>query len=133
MLSDPRVKIVIDDGRRWLRRNPGEKFDLIVQNTTYSWRAYSTNLLSREYMQLTASHLKPGGIAAFNSTFSGDVLETAHQVFPFVQRRFNFIYGGRTDFSRPIAGAEEAYRELRLDGAAVFAGPAYGPEASSGT
>ena len=81
VLSDPRVKIVIDDGRRWLRRNPGEAFDLIVQNTTFSWRAYSTNLLSREYMQLTASHLKPGGIAAFNSTFSADVLETARAVF----------------------------------------------------
>ena len=127
LLSDPRVKIVVDDGRRWLRRNRGEAFDLIVQNTTFYWRAYSTNLLSREYMELVASHLKPGGIAACNSTFSSDVLETARQVFPFVERRFNFIYGSGADFSRATATAEQAYRELSLNGAAVFAEPAYRP------
>jgi SAM-dependent methyltransferase len=120
LLHDPRVEVVIDDGRRWLRRNPGEKFDLIVQNNTFSWRAYSTNLLSREYMQLTAAHLKPGGIAAFNSTHSGDVLATARCVFPFVERRASFIYGSEADFSHPIADAERAYRELKLGGAPVF-------------
>jgi spermidine synthase len=126
VLSDPRVKIVIDDGRRWLRRNPKEAFDLIVQNTTFSWRAYSTNLLSREYMQLTASHLKPGGIAAFNTTFSADVLETARDVFPFVERRTNFVYGGGADFSHVAASAEQAYRELSLGGKPVFEETAFG-------
>ena len=127
VLTDPRIRIVIDDGRRWLRRNEGESFDLIVQNTTFSWRAYSTNLLSREYMQLVASHLKPGGIAAFNSTFSSDVLETARRVFPFVERRTNFIYASAADFSRATTGAEQAFRELGLDGAPVFDEAAYGP------
>jgi spermidine synthase len=120
LLSDPRVKIVIDDGRRWLRRNPEEAFDLIVQNTTFFWRAYSTNLLSREYMRLVKSHLKPGGIAAFNSTFSGDVLETARDVFPFVERRKNFIYSSAKDFSRVTDHAEEVYRELTLGHRPLF-------------
>jgi predicted membrane-bound spermidine synthase len=125
LLSDPRVRIVIDDGRRWLRRNPGEAFDLIVQNTTFYWRAYSTNLLSREYMQLTMAHLKPGGIAAFNSTSSGDVLETARAVFPFVERRKNFIYGGAAYFGRVIDSVEQVYRELALGDHAVFDAPAF--------
>lgn len=120
ILSDPRVKIVIDDGRRWLRRHPTESFDLIVQNTTLYWRAYTTNLLSREYMQLVAEHLKPGGIAAFNSTFSGDVLETAKSVFPFVQRRTNFIYGAMLDFSRVDRSAERAFADMRLNGVPLF-------------
>ena len=127
VLSDARVKIVIDDGRRWLRRNRNEAFDLIVQNTTLSWRSYSTNLLSLEYMQLVASHLRPGGIAAFNSTSSGDVLKTALEVFPFVERRYNFIYGSGTDFSRATGTAAQAYRELRLNGTEVFAEASYGP------
>ena len=127
VLSDPRVKIVIDDGRRWLRSHKKEKFDLIVQNTTFSWRAYSANLLSREYMQLVRSHLRTGGIAAFNSTYSSDVLETARNVFPFVQRRDNFIYGSDNDFSRPTATAERSFRELQLDSRPVFGEADFAP------
>src|SRR4030095_1470015 len=84
-------------------------------------------LLSREYMQLVASHLRPGGIAAINSTFSGDVLVTAREVFPFVERRFNFVYGSQADFSHATATAEQAFREPNLNGTAVFAEPAYRP------
>ncbi|MGJ7512503.1 hypothetical protein [Variovorax sp. GT1P44] len=125
VLSDPRIKIVVDDGRRWLRRNPEERFDLLVQNTTFSWRAYSTNLLSREYLQLASAHLKPGGIVAINSTDSSDVLKTATQVFPFVERRSNFIYGSLSDISHPIADAEMAFREMRLNDHLVFGDAAY--------
>jgi predicted membrane-bound spermidine synthase len=127
LLSDPRIRIVIDDGRRWLRSHKDETFDLIVQNNTFSWRAYSTNLLSQEYMQIVASHLRPGGIAAFNSTNSSDVLETARSVFPFVERRNSFIYGSASEFSHPIATAEQAYRQLQLDGSPVFTDDAFTP------
>ncbi|MDN8618769.1 hypothetical protein [Variovorax ginsengisoli] len=125
LLKEPRIQIVIDDGRRWLRRNPDQAFDLVVQNTTWSWRGYSTNLLSLEYMQLVSSHLKPGGIFAMNSTGSSDVLHTAHKVFPFVERRLNFVYGSKSDFSRPVPTAEAAFRELRLDNSVVFAEQAF--------
>jgi predicted membrane-bound spermidine synthase len=127
LLKDRRIEIVIDDGRRWLRRNPAEHFDLIVQNTTFYWRAYSTNLLSREYLQLVAAHLRPGGIAAFNSTLSSDVLQTAVAVFPFVERRSSFIYGSGADFARATAAGESAFRELALDGTPVFAEQAFRP------
>ncbi len=127
VLSDPRVEIIIDDGRRWLRRNEDQCFDLIIMNTTFYWRAYATNILSREFMQLVASHLKPGGIAGFNSTFSSDVLETARQVFPFVERRDNYVYGSEKYLSRVLVNAEEPFRELSLNGTPVFPAPAYEP------
>jgi hypothetical protein len=76
-------------------------------------------------MRLVASHLRPGGIAAFNSTGSSDVLVTARDVFPFVERRINFIYGSASDFSRSIPLAEQAYRELRLNGENVFSDIAF--------
>ncbi|MCI4039533.1 hypothetical protein MM808_33370, partial [Klebsiella pneumoniae] len=38
LLQDKRVEIVLDDGRKWLRRHPDEKFDLILMNTTWYWR-----------------------------------------------------------------------------------------------
>ena len=126
LLSDPRVTLVTDDGRRWLRRNSGDRFDLIVSNTTFYWRAYSTNLLSSEFMELVSLHLKPQGIAAFNSTFSSDVLKTAHHVFPFVERRDNMIYASHTDFSQVIPGAAQAFRELSVRGEPVFPETAFG-------
>ena len=35
LLRDPRYDIHIDDGRRWLNRNPDRKFDFILQNTIF--------------------------------------------------------------------------------------------------
>src|SRR5207248_3242918 len=60
LLSDPKRTIHIDDGRRWLLRHADEKFDFILQNTTFHWRDHATNLLSVEYFQLCKSHLNPG-------------------------------------------------------------------------
>jgi predicted membrane-bound spermidine synthase len=59
LLDDPRIHIHIDDGRRWLKRNPHTRYDLIVQNITYHWRANAGNLLSREYLSEVRTHLNP--------------------------------------------------------------------------
>lgn len=100
LLGDPRVHIHIDDGRRWLRRHANEKFDLIVMNTTFHWRAYATNLLSREFMELARSRLYPGGVLAFNTTGSPDALATAAAVFPHAYRwaDTNFVYACDRDW-----------------------------------
>lgn len=90
-LTDPRVSIVIDDGRRWLAHHPNEHFDAIVMNTTWYWRAHSTNLLSSEFMQLARAHLAPSGILYFNTTWSPDAMKTALSVFPYGMRCLNFI------------------------------------------
>lgn len=91
ILKDPKVDIVIDDGRRWLHRNPAERFDVIVMNTTWHWRAHITNLLSVEFMELARAHLQPGGLFYFNTTSSDDVQKTAASVFPSAMRVYNFM------------------------------------------
>src|SRR5262249_6617527 len=40
LLRNPKVTVVIDDGRRWLQRHPDRRFDVIVMNTTMHWRAH---------------------------------------------------------------------------------------------
>jgi predicted membrane-bound spermidine synthase len=92
LLGDPKVHIHIDDGRRWLTRHPGLKFDAIVQNTTFYWRANAGNLLSREYLSLCKDHLNPGGVTLLNTTGSLDVAATTQAVFPYVYRYVNFVY-----------------------------------------
>src|SRR5581483_7671211 len=91
LLDNPNVKIEIDDGRRWLRRHPDEKFDFIVMNTTFSWRAHMTNLLSVEFLDLVRAHLEPWGIHYYNTTWSLDVMRTAIQTFPNALRAMNFV------------------------------------------
>lgn len=103
ILDDPRISIDIDDARRWLVRHPDRRYDLIVMNTSFYWRAYATNLLSREFLQLARSHLAPGGVMTYNTTSSPDVLWTARDVFPFVRRYVNFAYVADHDFVAGIA------------------------------
>ena len=89
LLSNPKVNIVIDDGRRWLTRND-RRFDMIVSNTTLHWRAHSTNLLSVEYCRLVRAHLRAGGVYYFNTTGSPTALKTAMVEFPYGLRFMNF-------------------------------------------
>jgi spermidine synthase len=120
ILADPRVHIHIDDGRRWLRRHPQARYDLIVMNTTFHWRAYITNLLSREFLTLAREHLEPGGILAFNATGSPDALYTAAQVFQYAFRwkESNFVYAGNHDFRKPgvavATGLEQVVQGLDM-------------------
>jgi spermidine synthase len=91
LLTDPKRTIHIDDGRRWLLRHPDEKFDFILQNTTFHWRDHATNLLSVEYFQLCKAHLNPGGVIYVNTTDNDDVTFTAAAVFKHVVRVSKFI------------------------------------------
>ncbi len=102
LFNDPRIKFHLDDGRRWLRANPEETFDLIVMNNTFHWRAYSTNLLSVEFMNILSEHMARDGVLAFNATGSPDALATAAAVFPHAFRwsKSNFIYAGKADFRK---------------------------------
>jgi spermidine synthase len=92
LLNDPRIHVHIDDGRRWLRRHPESRFDAIIQNTTFYWRANAGNLVSREYFTEVRQHLDSGGVVLANTTGSFDVLATAQAVFPYAYRYLNFVY-----------------------------------------
>ncbi|MEM3000954.1 MAG: fused MFS/spermidine synthase [Candidatus Nitrosocaldus sp.] len=61
MLADERVKLVIDDGRRFLLRTE-EKFDLILIDPLRSTTAYSNNLYSKEFYEIVKKHLSQGGV-----------------------------------------------------------------------
>jgi spermidine synthase len=118
-LKDPRVHIHIDDGRRWLRRNPGLIFDAIVQNTTYYWRANTGNLLSREYFADIRRHLKPGGVMLANTTGSYDVFATAESVFSDVYRYTNFVVASDRPLTKDMA---RLWQVRRPDGKLFQAG-----------
>lgn len=98
ILRDRRIHVHIDDGRRWLRRHAESRFDLIVMNTTFHWRAYSTNLLAADFLAMARQHLEPRGLLAYNTTGSPDALFTATQTFRHAYRWGNFVYAADWDF-----------------------------------
>jgi spermidine synthase len=119
VLTDPKVEIVIDDGRRWLNRHApedGATFDMIVMNTTWHWRAHATNLLSAEFMEIARAHLAPGGILYFNATGSNDVQKTAATSFPYALRVYNCIAASDTPFAFDKGRWERTLADYAIDG-----------------
>lgn len=116
LLADPRIRLFIDDGRRWLKRHPDEKYDLIVMNTTYHWRAYSTNLLSLQFLRLLKEHMRQGAVLAYNTTQSLDVFRTAADVFPYVYRYENFVFASEDDFKQKLKDGEGHIAAITIDG-----------------
>lgn len=122
-LKDPRVNIVVDDARRWLRLHKARQYDLIIMNTTWHWRSNSGLLLSTEFLQLIKSHMATGAVMAFNATGSGDAFFTASKVFAHAYRYSNFVYAAEFDF-RKRKDSEQArirYTDLQLQGQPFFA------------
>jgi spermidine synthase len=121
-LNDPRVTLHIDDGRRWLNRNPNEHFDIMIMNSVYYWRGQATNLLSADFLRTCQNRLKPGGFVYYNSTGSDDVFYTAAQVFKIVGAKGNFVIG--SDTRLPSTREERRLRLLKfqVDGVPLFGG-----------
>ena len=108
LLSDPRIRIVIDDGRRWLRRNPEARFDLIVENASMHWRAHATHLLSIEHFRLVRDHMTEGGLFFVNTTGSPEVIHTLLEAFPYALRLRGFVAAS----SRPIRFDKDRWKSL---------------------
>ena len=108
VLTNPKVRIVIDDGRRWLRLHPDRKFDAIVSNTTWYFRANAANLLSSEFLELVKAHLKQGGVFFYNTTESARVQRTGCLAFPYGARFLNHMVVSTS----PIAWDFENWRSV---------------------
>lgn len=122
ILSDPRIRIVLDDGRRWLKNHPEEQFDFILMNTSFPWRSNMTNLLSREFLELARQHLRPGGILFYNSLGSPHVHHTAAHVFKHVTTYLSFVAASDAPIAvSPAERRERLLRFARSDGTPVFA------------
>jgi spermidine synthase len=60
VLKDPRVQIVYDDARNFMRTTH-EKFDVISYDSIHPWVKGAASLYTGEYFKLAGEHLNPGG------------------------------------------------------------------------
>jgi spermidine synthase len=119
-LSNPKVELVIDDGRRWMLAHRDRKFDLIVMDTIYHWRAHATNLLSVEYLNLARSLLKPGGVIYFNTTFSDEAEHTGAVLFPYAYRHALFMAVSETPIQIDKSRWRRVLENYSLEGKRMF-------------
>lgn len=61
VLTDPRVRPVIADGRNFLLTSPG-RYDVIISEPSNPWIGGVASLFSREFFEQARSHLMPGGL-----------------------------------------------------------------------
>jgi predicted membrane-bound spermidine synthase len=88
VLTNNRARIYHEDARTVLKLSPG-KYDVILAEPSNPWMVGVASVFTREFYQLAASRLKPGGIVAqWFQTYEMDdptvdvVLRTFGSVFP---------------------------------------------------
>jgi len=120
ILNNPKITIITDDGRRWLRANPNRHFDAVVSNTTWYFRASVTNLLSTEFLDIVRRHLNPGGIFFYNTTDSDRVQRTGCLAFAHGARFTNHIVVSDAPIAWDFQRWRHTLESYRIDGAPIF-------------
>jgi spermidine synthase len=120
VLRNPKVTVIVDDGRRWLRLNSDRRFDAIVANMTFNFRANASNLLSMEYLDLIKTHLRPNGIFFYNTTGSTRVQRTACLDFPHGARFTNHMVVSPSPIDWDFGRWRRVLEAYRIDGRPVI-------------
>jgi spermidine synthase len=120
VLHNPKVTIITDDGRRWLTHHPDRRFDAIVSNTTWNYRANVSNLLSSEFLELVRQHLNPKGIVFYNTTGSERVQRTACLAFPYGARFTNHMVASDSPIDWNFGRWRQVLQSYVIDGRKQF-------------
>jgi spermidine synthase len=89
-LSDPRLHLIVDDARTYLRVNPA-KYDVIISEPSHPWVPGVANLFTREFFKLGRDRLRQDGVFVqwlqiyqLSTESLRSVLATFHETFPHV-------------------------------------------------
>ncbi len=90
-LEDPRMRLIIDDARTYLRVTPN-RYDIIVSEPSHPWVPGVANLFTKEFFTLGRERLSQDGVFVqwvqiyqLSTESLRSVLATFHNVFPYVQ------------------------------------------------
>lgn len=135
LLRSPLSRVVIDDGRRFLERDP-EQYDVITIDPPPPVEAAGTSLLySKEFYSIVSRRLVPGGIVqqwlpSGDAVVKSAVAGALRRSFPFV-RVFHSLDGKGLHFlasDRPIASRTARELAERMPGKAAQDLVEWGPE-----
>jgi spermidine synthase len=87
-LDDPRVRVVVEDGRTHLAVTR-DRYDVIISEPSNPWLAGNNNLFTRDFYRLVRSRLAPGGVFGqwlqlyeLSPETLASLLAAFHEVFP---------------------------------------------------
>ena len=106
-LANPKGRIVIDDGRRFLKRTR-EKYDIIVIDPPPPVEAAGSSLLySKEFYTLAKQHLKPNGILQI--WYPEGPLATGQAIVRSLVESFPYVrcFGGVNDWGTHFLASEQ--------------------------
>jgi spermidine synthase len=90
-LNDPRLRLIIDDARTYLRVTP-TRYDMIVSEPSHPWVPGVANLFTQEFFTLGRDRLSEAGVFVqwlqiyqLSTDSLRSVLATFKHVFPYVQ------------------------------------------------
>jgi len=61
-LDDPRVRLILGDGRQWLRRSPAASYDAILVGLPGPSSALTNRFYTEEFLRAAGRALRPGGL-----------------------------------------------------------------------
>lgn len=134
VLASPLAHIVVDDGRRYLERNPA-RYDVIVIDPPPPVEAAGSSLLySQEFYAIVRQRLQPGGILtqwlpAGDDAVQASVARALKNSFPYVRVFPSVKHWGWHFFAsdRPIQNRNAAERVARMPTPAVTDMMEWGP------
>jgi spermidine synthase len=110
VLKDPRLEVVIQDGRNHLLTG-NRRYDVITADATHPWSADSWILYTREFYELVRSRLADGGFFCqwvplhwLSPEDYRCILRTLHEVFPETSLWFTGSYTIALAGRQPFAG-----------------------------
>ncbi len=105
---DPRLRVAVDDGRRYLNRN-GRRWDAILIDAFFS-DAIPFHLFTQEFLELARSRLAPGGVIVTNTI--GSIAGEQSRLFRSIYRTYRSAFP--TVLVHPtIIGADDDDTALR--------------------
>lgn len=120
LLSDPRVKIALGDGRVYLRTTD-QRFDVIISDLFVPWHAGTGSLYTLEHFRAGRERLNRGGLFVqwlplyqMSERELGSIAATFAAVFPHVS-----IWRGDFSTTAPIIGLAGSVEPLTLDEGAL--------------
>ncbi len=124
VLSDPRVRLHLEDGRNVLLTDPKTRYDLITIEITSVWFAGATNLYSTEFYELARKRLNPDGVLQqwvqlhhVSPREIASELATAAAVFPHVGLWYYGSQGMLVAANHPLELQRDGSIEQRFQGA----------------
>ena len=123
VLSDPSVRLVLEDGRNLLLTDRARTYDLITTEITSIWFAGATNVYAMEFYELAKRRMAPGAVLQqwvqlhhIGHDEIASAIATARAVFPYVSL---WYFGSQgmivaCDHPQELEAGREAYLASRL-------------------